>query len=1187
MRKILFNEGWSFLKTGLGTELPRVRESTEWRPVDLPHDWLIYDSNNLYESSMGYYRKSFNPAQLPEGETTHIWLRFGAVYQDSTVYVNGIQVGEWKYGYNTFACEITGALHEGENVIEVAVRYESPNSRWYSGAGILRDVTLELAGEDYLVQDGSYVRTEKTAMGGAEGYKLRISTEVCLGAAARKASHELSPGEKQNGDVAWELRYRLSDGEECLEQAAIHNNVDRCQTLVMFLPVDRLREWSPDEPALYTLVTELVCLDRKTKNERIVDRYEERIGFKNVKLDPDRGLFLNGKHLKLQGVCLHHDLGALGGAFNVHALRRQLTIQKKMGVNALRTSHNMPARELMDLADEMGFLVDDEMFDMWCLHKTEHDYATWFKEWAPRDIANFVRRDRNHVSLLMWSVGNEIYDTQANPEEGLATIRMLKAETLRHDPEGNGVITFASNFLEGEDTQTAADELKCVGYNYLERLYGEHHKKHPDWILYGSETASTVQSRGVYHFPYEEQILVDLDEQCSALGNCTTSWGAKNTEFCILTERDYDFSLGQFLWTGYDYIGEPTPYHTKNSYFGQVDTAGFAKDQFYMYQAEWTDVKKAPMVHVFPYWDFNPGQMVDVRVCSNAPVVELFVNGKSFGECKLDHAHGTELFPHWKVPYEPGELCAVAYDEQHAELARDVQRSFKDAVAITTTVESCSAMADGRDLYFIEIGMADEDGHPVCNANNRVNVHVEGPGRLLGLDNGDSTDYDSYKGCSRRLFNGKLLAIIGTTKKAGYIAVTITSEGMEKQRVYLTAEDPQREGAGDGISCLESNETCTVANPLASEREHEIPIRKLEIRVKEPCGSSLKRPVLTPELDEVELEAVIYPANATIRDITWVAINNAGAVTNLVELTANGTTACIKAMGDGHVNVRAYTRNGAEKVSVISQLGFDIEGIGSAYLNPYEPVSASLYDFSFGELGKSLEHGIATDRNGMSYLGFSHVDFGDFGSDAITIPCFAFSSCKDYRIRVWDGIPEAEGSECLVDGIYNKETIWDTYIPETFALTHRIKGIHDIAIQTEEFINILGFTFTRCNKGTSEVLAIENDKLYGDEYTVTEEEITGIGNNVSIDFKGMDFGEGVTGIVIRGRSHIPKNTIHLKFTAADGSYTRQMVEVPYSETETEQRFALERVKGLVDLTMIFLPGSRFDLRSIRFTRDGD
>jgi len=546
------------------------------------------------------------------------------------------------------------------------------------------------------------------------------------------------------------------------------------------LYVEAPKLWSIECPNLYTLRTQLIVEGKHLEEET------QRFGFRTTRFDPKQGFFLNDQHVKLQGVNEHHDLGALGAAVNRTALRRKLNLLKEMGVNAIRTSHNMPAVELMELADEMGILIDSEAFDMWELKKTEYDYSRFFPEWCSRDVASWIRRDRNHPSIILWSIGNEIYDTHAG-ERGIEITRMLKELVLRHDPKRNGYVTIGSNYMSGENAQKCAQELDAAGYNYAENLYDSHHEKYPHWCIYGSETASTIQSRGIYHFPASKLIVTYEDEQCSSLDNCTVSWGARNGQKNITDDRDAEYSLGQFIWTGFDYIGEPTPYTTKNSYFGAIDTAGFPKDQFYLYQAEWTDYRVKPMVHILPYWDFNEGQLIDIKIYSNAPRVELFYNDTSMGCYEIDHKRGKQLAGVWQLPYQKGTIKAVAYDELGNVIATDHKSSYSDPARIVLTPDKTRLRADGRDLVFIEIAMEDDKGNPVDNANNRVNVEVSGAGRLLGLDNGDSTDYDQYKGTSRRLFSGKLLAIVAAKLEAGEIMVQVTSEGLPAKQLSLTA----------------------------------------------------------------------------------------------------------------------------------------------------------------------------------------------------------------------------------------------------------------------------------------------------------------------------------------------------------------------------------------------------------------
>lgn len=1129
MRKtILFNDNWQFIKTKPEVSEKEIISSDKWQPVDIPHDWLIYDSKNLYEDSEGWYHKilEFEPV-----DGNRYALRFDGVYMDSTVYVNGIKAGAWKYGYNTFEFEITDLLKKGTNEIFVRVVFKHPNSRWYSGAGIYRNIWFKEMPETHIVSDGIYIRTVKAE----KGFNVRVSTEV-----AGSLSNEAS------------MQYEIldADGKIVAEEEFRPNSTE-------IINVDNPVLWSTDNPYLYTLRAK-VCI-----GEEVIDSTDTRFGFRTIRFDSEHGFFLNEKHVKLNGACMHHDLGCLGAAVNKTAIKRQLEMLKSMGINAIRTSHNMPAPELMELADEMGILINNEFFDMWKIKKNEYDYARFFDEWAEKDVCNFVRRDRNHPCLIMWSIGNEIYDTHADLEEGYATTKRLRDAVLMHDPERNAYVTFGSNFLEGENTQKCAELLGLVGYNYAERLYAEHHKKHPDWVIYGSETGSTLQSRSVYHFPYSEPILTDLDEQCSSLGNSTCSWGAKNTEFCIITERDTEYSAGQFIWTGFDYIGEPTPYQTKNSYFGQIDTAGFPKDTYYIYKAEWTDYKKDPMVHIFPYWDFNEGQIIDIRVTSNAPRIELFFNGESQGTFDIDHAHGTELLGHWQLPYHKGRLEAVAYDENGNIIARDVQESFKDADSIVLKPDKTEMKADGEDLVFIEINMADEDGHEVKNANNRVTVNVSGAGRLIGLDNGDSTDYDSYKGTSRKLFMGKLLAVVAADTVAGDINVEVSSQGVKSASVIIKSVQAD---VAEGISASAAN--------VSSEPDDEVPIRKIVLH-------SEKGLRMGPDLSEIRLEAELLPKNCTCDELEWAVVNDSGVETNIATIVPDKTGAVITALGDGKFNVRCYSRNNGEKVNVISQVGISVEGLGFAFINPYESVQAALYTISKGELGNAEEHGIATQKQAESYIGFENVDFGKAGTDEFEISIFTFNS-QDYEIQVWSGVPGEPGSRILVDGIYNKPVIWGVYQPERYKTKECVTGIHNIFIRTTDFVNIRDFSFIPLNRGTKLNYAADHDSIYGDDFKISGRSVCGIGNNVSIRFEDMDFGEGVNSISIQGRSYIDVNTLNVLFTSEDGKESREMIEFTYTDESEEKTFEIRLVKGRNTVTFVFLPGSNFDFDWFQF-----
>ena len=1161
--KKLFHQNWTFLKTALGTELSDIIERKgEFFPVDIPHDWLIYQTKNLYENSTGWYRRLVTMKELEVGRGERAILRFDGVYMDSTLYVNGQKVGDWKYGYSAFQFDITEYLTEGENELLLQVRFQSPNSRWYSGAGIYRNVWLKVYPKVYLPLDGTYVSTKYLGNG---NYSLEVETE-CGGAVTEhvKCHYSLYDKEELVQDLGWQQAGKELVWQERAEQAGLA--CGRLTIARISKEISAPREWSLEAPNCYRLVVELY------EGEKVADTQEITIGFRHMRFDSSTGFYLNDKHVKINGVCEHHDLGCLGAAFHKEAMRRKLEILRTMGVNALRTSHNMPAAELMELADEMGFLILDEAFDMWERSKTNYDYARFFKEWAERDVRSWIRRDRNHPCLFLWSIGNEIYDTHAD-EHGQEITHRLIGFVRDHDPKGNAPITIGSNFMPWENAQKCADIVKIAGYNYGEKYYEQHHEKYPDWVIYGSETASLVQSRGVYRFPLKQSMLADEDEQCSALGNSSTSWGAKSVETCISRDRSMEFSFGQFLWTGFDYIGEPTPYHTKNSYFGQIDTAGFPKDSFYVFQAEWTDVKKAPMVHLYPYWDFNEGQSIDVRACTNGSAVELFVNGVSKGRQQIDHKHGEVLQGTWQAAYEPGEITAVAYDEAGAEIARETRHSFGDAVRITLDSSKRVLRGDGEDLAYITIGVTDKDGYPVENAMNYVEVLVSGSGRLLGLDNGDSADFDEYKGNVRKLFKGRLLAVVASKPEAGEITVTVNGRGLESATLGLWAEEaPVRAG----ISVTED----IMAAPMTLTDL--VPVRRVDIK-------SLGGTILTAEQNSVLLEARVLPANAQDRDIIWKVVNDNGidipfAKIEVLDREEGIHKAKLTAIGDGAFQVRCLSRSGSSRVRIISQLNFKAEGMGQAFVSPYEFVSAGLFSKTIGEIGNGNEKGIATARDGASGVVFENMDFGEYGSDELTIPVFALDS-ELHNIELWLGEPNEEGSRLFHILKYRKPSIWNVYQEDTWQLPERIKGVRTISIQLHEKVHIKGFVFKHYNKAFRPLYAAECNRVYGDTFTVEEQAVTGIGNNVTLVYENMDFGEkGTTGIELTGRSSLAGNTIHILFTPDKGELQRRVLEVKGTADYECQGFTFEPLMGKGRIEIVFLPGSDFDMMSFVFVQ---
>ena len=1125
MKTELFTSGWSFALMPIGGK----PEDEDFKPVDIPHDWLIHNTRNLYGDGDGYYKKRFC-VQSPE-DKVYI-LRFDGVYMDCEVFLNDKKLYEWKYGYTSFDVTLTG-LQDGENEIAVIVHHKSPNTRWYSGAGIFRNVWLTISGENRIVPDGTYFCADPVSEDYTK-WKVGIDTEA-VGGREVIIRHTLIDKDGKAVKTA-EKPCTL-----CAEVSRINQKFN----------IENVTPWSVDKPVLYTLKTEIV-----SENETVYEKVE-RVGFKSLKFTKDEGLFLNGRHIKINGACMHHDMGALGSAVNKAAIKRQLTIMKGMGVNSIRTSHNPPAPELMNLADEMGIMIDSEAFDMWELKKTDYDYARFFPEWHERDVRSWVRRDRNHVSVIMWSIGNEIYDTHGSPR-GIEVTKELVRCVRIDDYNYKHPVTIGSNYMQWEGAQNCAEHIETVGYNYTERLYDEHHAKHPDWIIYGSETASTIQSRGIYHFPASKLTTTHDDHQCSSLMNCATGWGAVNCEYNITQDRNRKFSLGQYIWTAFDYIGEPTPYWTKNSYFGHIDTAGFPKDSYYAYRAEWLGDKAEPFVHLFPYWDFNEGQLIDLFIFSNCAKTELFLNGVSKGVYTHNHLDGSELSGRWQVSYEPGEIKAVGYDENGNILCEETKHSFGDGVKIRLNPDKSTLNADGEDMIFIEITTLDKDGYTVENGRSRMNVSVTGAGRLVGLDNGDSTDYDQYKGTSRRLFSGRLLAMIAAKDYPGDINVTVSSPGMESESIVLKA-----------VPAVKREGVCFSFENTPSEASAEIPVRKIALKV-----STNK---LTPGAECIA-QAEVFPKNATAGEdeILFKAITEAGVETNLVRIEKDGLKAKIIPMGDGSYRLRAYCRNGGKYEEIISELEMENQGFGAAGFEAFGGwIAAALYSKASHPLQDVFEGGVQTPW-GDSYIEFDNVDFGESGSDCLRAGIY-LNGREDIPFEITSDSGELYGSF-----VYNKPPIWNHYQFMDCKLDKKLKGVKNIRIHFHREIRFKGLEFYPIARTGNTVSALDNNGIYGDTFKLFDNHIADIGNNVTIEFSGFDFGEnGITSVEIKGRSHNANDTIHVRFATENGA-DNQIVEFEGSDEVVTRRFELSKVTGKADVKLVFLPGCKFDLYSIKF-----
>lgn len=1200
MRNRLFNDKWEFIKTPVDNEFESIRNSAdlldkishfnidekEFMPVIIPHDWLIYNGKDLYENGIGWYRRVLNPNELTSEDVRYkkgerLFLNFDGVYMNCTLFINGEEVFNWKYGYSAFEVEITDYIKDSDNEILLKVVHESPNSRWYSGAGIFRDATIRVTENIYIPDNSIYV-SNNTKNG--KDFDLHIETEIINANENVKVQYVL---QKANEKITTHGLHNSAQGftienikaNDILGIEKVKDVAGTC-ILQSDFTINAPELWDVNSPNLYKLYVLLY------ENDRLIDIHEITTGFKYVKYTVNDGFYLNGNRIKLQGVCEHHDFGCIGSAFYEDAIRRKFNILKEMGVNALRTSHNMPASILMDAADEMGILVVSEAFDMWARPKTEYDYARFFNNWVEKDVESWIKRDRNHPSLLMWSIGNEIYDTHAG-EEGYKITEKLLSLVNKYDPYENGRPTLGSNYMPWENTQKCAELYKLAGYNYGAKYYEEHHAKHPDWIIYGSETGSVVMSRGVYHFPFSQQVLADEDEQCSALGNSNTSWGAKSIEHCIADDRDVPYSLGQFVWTGFDYIGEPTPYHTRNSYFGLVDTAGFPKDAYYVFMAEWTSVKDNPMVHIFPYWDFSEGQAVDIRICSNGASVELLVNDVSIGKKVLNHNNGRDFTATFTVPYTKGKITAVAYDETGNEIARESRASFGDSRKIVLKSDKKEILADGRSLAFVEISTVDENNNPVDNAMDYVTVDVSGNGYLMGLDNGDSTDFDEYKSYHRKLFNGKLLAVILSDTGCGDINVTVTGNDLIGDSITIATVS-----CDEIIGIPDSSIRRVEAERLINDKNvsSRIPARKVELSICENSGNingiNNVVAVITKENPLVVVEAKIYPENSTDKNVIFKAVNDSGIDVSYVNLKQDATNPYkvhVSASGDGAFWLRAMSVDDNDKVRLISQIQIEAKGLGQAYINPYNFVAGGLHTRTFGngEIGNGNEKGFSTWFEGASAACFDNVDFGEIGSDEITMPLFMLSN-DDFPFKIYDGTPE--DGEIVLDTTCQQNYIWNVYQDATFKLNRRLKGVRSISIEFYSKVHVKGFTFTKYEKAFETLDASNCDRIYGDSYSVDSDAVTGIGNNVTLEYTDMNFGEkGTSNITICGKSDLDANTIHIRFYDNDGNEEDRIVEFKGCTEYMEQTFEFEKVIGDKKVNFVFLPGCKFDFKYFRFS----
>ena len=782
---INFNRGWRFnLGDVTNGQAPDLDDS-KWRTLNLPHDWSIegeFSEKNpagfnggALPGGIGWYRKTFNLSEPAKGK--FVFIDFDGVYRNSEVWINGHFLGKRPYGYISFQYNLTPYLNVGEkNVIAVKVdNSQQPNSRWYSGSGIYRNVWLTTTDHVGVDHWGTYITTPEVS---EQSAKVVVKTTL---------------REILQSNVTLSSQVNLTTiiyGPTGLEVARVTSkniqvNSHAPTQVTQELKVEHPSVWWIETPFLYRAVSGVET------GGKIVDRYETTFGIRYFAFDREKGFFLNGKRVKINGVCDHHDLGALGAAVNTRALERQLEMLKAMGVNGIRTSHNPPAPELLDLADRMGFIVMDEAFDMWKKQKTKFDYHLDWDEWHKRDLQDMVLRDRNHPSVFIWSIGNEISEQWGG--DPAAGIIGKELSGIVRSLDKTRPITSALNFVDQKNTMISNGDLDLVGTNYAHEKIPQLPKLFPGRTFIGTETVSSLATRGSYDMPSDVirrwPLKWDVpfkegnaDYSCSAYDNCSAPWGSTQEETWKIIKKN-DFFAGQFIWTGWDYIGEPTPYEwpARSSYFGIIDLAGFPKDTFYMYQSEWTS---KPVLHIFPHWNWKQGDQVDVWAYFNSDEVELFLNGKSLG---TKRKAGDDLHVMWRVPFEPGTLKAVSRSQGKVVLTRELRTAGQPA-RIILSPDRKVIKADGSDLSFVTVKVVDANGSVVPYADNLVKFQLIGGGSIAGVDNGSQVSHEPFKANYRKAFHGLALAIIQSNDKAGRITLKATSEGLAPASAVIEAK---------------------------------------------------------------------------------------------------------------------------------------------------------------------------------------------------------------------------------------------------------------------------------------------------------------------------------------------------------------------------------------------------------------
>ncbi len=784
--ELQLEKDWKFNRGEMPSASEVAFDDSGWETVNIPHDWAIYgpfdpevdkqyvriEQNQETQATektgrtgalpfigVGWYRKDFEIPEL-KGDQKALLIFEGAM-SEAQVYVNDKKVGVWPYGYSYFYFDVTEQLKEGHNLVSVRLQNMEKSSRWYPGAGIYREVKLLIKDRVSFEQWGTFVTTPYVT---EEVAQVNIKAVV-------------------NGENTRMTTILFDEaGQELVRKentAAIGTRIEQN------LPLESPQLWSPETPHLYTAVCRLY------QDGELKDEQEFRFGVRTTEFIKEKGFFLNGKSTKFKGVCLHHDLGPIGIAVNKAALRRQLQILKDLGCNAIRSAHNMPSFEQLELCDEMGFMFIAESFDEWAKPKVDNGYNRFFEEWAEKDVVNLVRATRNHPCIVMWSAGNEVPDQFGS--EGVKRAKWLQDIFHREDP--TRLVTVGMDQVKSTMETGFGAVLDIPGLNYRVHLYQEANERFPQGLILGSETASTVSSRGVYKFPVEEATMKTYPDGQSSSYDLEYCWWSNLPEVDFEMQDDKPWVIGEFVWTGFDYLGEPTPYDeywpSRSSYFGLCDLAGLPKDRYYLYRSRWNT--KQETLHILPHWNWleRIGKKTPVFVYTNYDRAELFLNGVSQGirEKTKEGSLQERYRLMWDdVLYEPGTLKVVALDSAGKPIAEKEKNTAGNPYKISFDADRKMIKADGKDLSFITVSIVDEDGNLCPLADNRMRFKVHGEGVYRASCNGDATSLEMFHEPTMKAFSGQLVVLVQSTKEAGVIHLTVETEGLEKQTITIQTQ---------------------------------------------------------------------------------------------------------------------------------------------------------------------------------------------------------------------------------------------------------------------------------------------------------------------------------------------------------------------------------------------------------------